>query len=194
VLIALVERNDIDPAEVDHVIGGCVTQSGEQALNITRTAVLAAGFPDSVPATTVDRQCGLQPTGGSIRRAGIMAGVYDVVIAAGVESMSRAPMFSNTQGKDRYGERIEARFPGGLIPQAISAPRSSPWRLCHLPSEAIGRRPVSGDLLVDHRGQLLAVTDGAAAALIMSEQAATRLGLGREPAFTASASPVMTRS
>jgi acetyl-CoA acyltransferase len=121
VLAQLVERNDLDPAQVDDVIGGCVTQSGEQALNITRNAVFAAGFPESVPATTVDRQCGSSQQAAAFAAQGVMAGSYDIVIAAGVESMSRAPMFSNAQGKDAYGERIAQRYPGGLIPQGISA-------------------------------------------------------------------------
>jgi acetyl-CoA acyltransferase len=121
VLAELVDRNGLDPAQVDDVIGGCVTQSGEQALNITRNAVFAAGFPESVPATTVDRQCGSSQQAAAFAAQGVMAGSYDIVIAAGVESMSRAPMFSNTQGKDAYGECIPARYPGGLIPQGISA-------------------------------------------------------------------------
>jgi acetyl-CoA acyltransferase len=121
VLAQLVERNGLDPAQVDDVIGGCVTQSGEQATNITRHAVLAAGFPETVPATTVDRQCGSSQQAAAFAAQGVMAGSYDIVIAAGVESMSRAPMFSNVQGQDTYGERLEQRFPGGLIPQGISA-------------------------------------------------------------------------
>ncbi|MCU1658471.1 MAG: acetyl-CoA acetyltransferase [Pseudonocardiales bacterium] len=121
VLSQLVERNGLDPAEVEDVIGGCVTQAGEQSLNITRNAVFAAGFPESVPATTVDRQCGSSQQAATFAAQGVMAGSYDIVIAAGVESMSRAPMFSNTQGKDAYGDRIAQRYPGGLIPQGISA-------------------------------------------------------------------------
>ncbi|HEY2165547.1 MAG TPA: steroid 3-ketoacyl-CoA thiolase, partial [Jatrophihabitantaceae bacterium] len=121
VLAQLVERNGLDPAQIDDVIGGCVTQSGEQALNITRNAVFAAGFPESVPATTVDRQCGSSQQAAAFAAQGVLAGSYDIVIAAGVESMSRAPMFSSTLGKDAYGERIAARYPGGLIPQGISA-------------------------------------------------------------------------
>jgi acetyl-CoA acyltransferase len=130
VLAQLVERNGLDPAQVDDVIGGCVTQSGEQSLNITRNAVFAAGFPESVPATTVDRQCGSSQQAAAFAAQGVMAGSYDIVIAAGVESMSRAPMFSNTQGKDAYGERLVARYPGGLIPQGISAEIiSARWKL-----------------------------------------------------------------
>jgi acetyl-CoA acyltransferase len=130
VLAQLVERNGLDPARVDDVIGGCVTQSGEQASNITRNAVFAAGFPESVPATTVDRQCGSSQQAAAFAAQGVMAGSYDIVIAAGVESMSRAPMFSNVHGKDAYGERIATRYPAGLVPQGISAEIiASRWKL-----------------------------------------------------------------
>jgi acetyl-CoA acyltransferase len=121
VLEQLVERNGLDPAQVDDVIGGCVTQAGEQSLNVTRNAVFAAGFPETVPATTVDRQCGSSQQAAAFAAQGVMAGSYDIVIAAGVESMSRAPMFSATQDHDAYGARIPARYPGGLIPQGVSA-------------------------------------------------------------------------
>jgi acetyl-CoA acyltransferase len=121
VLEQLVQRTGLDPAQVDDVIGGCVTQAGEQSLNITRNAVLAAGFPERVPATTVDRQCGSSQQAAAFAAQGVMAGSYDIVIAAGVESMSRAPMFSSAHGHDPYGRRIERRYPGGLVPQGISA-------------------------------------------------------------------------
>lgn len=121
VLRTLIERNDLDPALVDDVIGGCVTQSGEQALNISRTAVLAAGFPESVPATTVDRQCGSSQQAAHFAAQGVIAGAYDIAIACGVESMSRVPMFSNAQGKDANRGPLAHRFPEGLIGQGISA-------------------------------------------------------------------------
>ncbi|WP_405182310.1 thiolase family protein [Nocardia sp. NBC_01377] len=121
VLGALIERNDLDPALVDDVIGGCVTQSGEQALNISRTAVLAAGFPDSVPATTVDRQCGSSQQAAHFAAQGVLAGAYDIAIACGVESMSRAPMFSNAQDKDPNRAPLAHRFPDGLIGQGVAA-------------------------------------------------------------------------
>ena len=94
-LKALVERNDLDPALVDDVIMGCVMQVGEQALNIGRNAVLAAGFPESVPATTIDRQCGSSQQALHFAAQGVMAGAYDVVIAAGVEVMTHMPMGSS---------------------------------------------------------------------------------------------------
>lgn len=121
VLAALVERNGLDPALVDDVIGGCVSQSGEQALNITRTALLAAGFPESVPATTVDRQCGSSQQAGHFAAQGVLAGAYDIVIACGVESMSRVPMGASAGGADTSGELLRLRYPQGLIAQGLSA-------------------------------------------------------------------------
>ncbi|HZE47999.1 MAG TPA: steroid 3-ketoacyl-CoA thiolase, partial [Jatrophihabitantaceae bacterium] len=121
VLEALVERNGLDAGRIDDVIGGCVTQAGEQAANVTRQAVFAAGFPESVPATTVDRQCGSSQQAAAFAAQGVMAGSYDIVIAAGVESMSRAPMFSAIQGQDFYGSKVAARYPDGLVTQGISA-------------------------------------------------------------------------
>jgi acetyl-CoA acyltransferase len=98
VLTAAVERNGIDPALIDDVIGGCVTQSGEQSTNVTRNAWVAAGLPMTVPATTVDRQCGSSQQAVHFAAQGVMAGAYDLVIACGVESMSRTPMASNARG------------------------------------------------------------------------------------------------
>ncbi len=121
VLAALVERNGLDPAQVDDVIGGCVSQVGEQAFNITRTALLAAGFPESVPATSIDRQCGSSQQAGHFAAQGVLAGAYDIVIACGVESMSRVPMGSSAVGADTSGEGLRRRYPDGLIPQGLSA-------------------------------------------------------------------------
>ena len=108
VLGELVSRNGLDPALVDDVIGGCVSQAGEQGFNITRTALLAAGFPDSVPAVTIDRQCGSSQQAATFAAQGVIAGSYDIVIACGVESMSRAPLGSSLGGKDPYGELLAA--------------------------------------------------------------------------------------
>jgi acetyl-CoA acyltransferase len=121
VLAALVERNGLDPAQVDDVIGGCVSQVGEQAFNITRTALLAAGFPESVPATSIDRQCGSSQQAGHFAAQGVLAGAYDIVIACGVESMSRVPMGSSAVGADTSGEGLRRRYPDGLISQGLSA-------------------------------------------------------------------------
>ena len=127
VLRSLVERNDLDPALVDDVIAGCVSQTGEQGLNLARNAALAAGFPESVPGTTVDRQCGSGQQALHFASQGVMAGAYDVVIAAGVESMTRVPMGStilNGPGKP-FGPLLAQRYlpAGGLVPQGLAAER-----------------------------------------------------------------------
>jgi acetyl-CoA acyltransferase len=120
-LQALVERAGIDPAEIDDVITGCVSQAGQQAFNVGRNAVLAAGFPESVPATTIDRQCGSSQQAVHFAAQGVVAGAYDVAVACGVEVMSRVPMFSSTMGQDPFGTRILERYEGGLVNQGISA-------------------------------------------------------------------------
>ncbi len=97
-LANLLERNDVDPATIDDVVGGCVTQSGEQATNVTRNAWIAAGLPWHVPATTVDRQCGSSQQAMHFVAQGVMAGAYDLALACGVESMTRSPMASNSKG------------------------------------------------------------------------------------------------
>src|SRR2546423_5510406 len=97
-LRSLLERNDVDPGTIDDVVGGCVTQSGEQGCNVTRNAWVAAGLPWHVPATSVDRQCGSSQQSAHFVAQGVMAGAYDLAIACGVESMTRAPMASNSKG------------------------------------------------------------------------------------------------
>ena len=124
-LKALVERNDLDPALVDDVIMGCVMQVGEQSLNVGRNAVLAAGYPESVPATTIDRQCGSSQQALHFGAQGVIAGAYDVVIGGGVEVMTRTPMGASVVREfgfpfgprmmDRYAER------GGLVGQGEGA-------------------------------------------------------------------------
>ncbi|WP_369138017.1 thiolase family protein [Modestobacter versicolor] len=121
VLRQLAERNDLDPGRIDDVIAGCVGQAGEQSLNIGRQAVLAAGWPVSVPATTVDRQCGSSQQAAHFAAQGVMAGAYDIVVACGVESMSRVPMGTPGMGEDPYGPAMSRRFPEGLVNQGISA-------------------------------------------------------------------------
>ncbi|WP_046727183.1 thiolase family protein [Streptomyces humi] len=121
-LRTLVERSGVDPALIDDVIGGTVDQVGEQAMNTTRYAVLSAGLPETVPATTVDRQCGSSQQAVHFAAQGVMSGAYDIVVACGVESMSRVPMWSNVPpGKDPFGPGVAARYPEGLVPQGISA-------------------------------------------------------------------------
>src|SRR5256884_7447087 len=95
---SLLERNDVAPGTIDDVVGGCVTQSGEQGCNVTRNAWVAAGLPWHVPATSVDRQCGSSQQAAHFVAQGVIAGAYDLAIACGVESMTRAPMSSNARG------------------------------------------------------------------------------------------------
>lgn len=121
VLKALSERNGLDPVLVDDVIMGCVSQVGEQTFNIGRNAVLGAGWPDSVPGVTIDRQCGSSQQSVHFAAQGVMAGAYDVVVAAGVESMTRVPMGSSMTGGTPFGEKMRERYQDGLIPQGLSA-------------------------------------------------------------------------
>ena len=116
-LKAVVERTGIDAALIDDVIGGAVSQVGEQSQNVTRTALLAAGYPESVPGTTVDRQCGSSQQAVHFAAQGVIAGAYDIVVAAGVESMSRVPMGSSSVGRESLGVGFEERYPDGLVPQ-----------------------------------------------------------------------------
>jgi acetyl-CoA acetyltransferase family protein len=97
-LLALLDRASVDPERIDDVIGGCVTQVGEQGCNVTRNAWVAAGLPQSVAATSVDRQCGSSQQSVHFAAQGVIAGAYDLAIACGVESMTRAPMASNATG------------------------------------------------------------------------------------------------
>lgn len=120
-LRSLVERTGVDPAGIDDVISGAVGQIGEQSMNTARWAALAAGLPESVPAVTVDRQCGSSQQAVHFAAQGVIAGAYDVVIASGVESMSRVPMGSQVAGRDPFGTQVAARYPDGLVPQGISA-------------------------------------------------------------------------
>ena len=145
VLRALVTRNDLDPAAIDDVVFGCFSQTGEQALNVARSAALAAGFPESVPGTTVDRQCGSSQQAIHFAAQGVMAGAYDVVVAGGVESMSRVPMGSailNGPGLP-FGPRVQQRYlpAGGLVPQGIAAERiAEQWALSRADLDAYSLR------------------------------------------------------
>ena len=130
VLRAVVERTGIDPADVDDVIAGCVSQAGEQSRNIGRNALLAAGFPDSVPATTVDRMCGSSQQAAHFAAQAVMSGAADLVIACGVESMSRVPMRTAELGADPFGPGVAQRYPDGLVRQGISAELvAARWKL-----------------------------------------------------------------
>jgi acetyl-CoA acyltransferase len=120
-LKAIAERNSLDPVLVDDVIMGCVSQVGDQTWNIGRNAVLGAGWPESVPGVTIDRQCGSSQQSVHFAAQGVMAGAYDIAIAAGVESMTRVPMGSSATGGKPFGERMRSRYHHQLIPQGLSA-------------------------------------------------------------------------
>jgi len=123
VLKALVERTGVDPALIEDVVWGCVSQVGEQAGNVGRSAALAAGFPEDVVGTTVDRQCGSSQQAAHFAAAGVIAGQYDVVVAGGVEVMTRVPMGSSfSQGPGiPFGPMMMARYDNKLVPQGLSA-------------------------------------------------------------------------
>jgi acetyl-CoA acyltransferase len=167
VLKDLVSRNDLDPALVDDVIGGCLTQVGEQSTNITRTALLGAGFPESVPGTTIDRQCGSSQQAATFAAQGVLAGSYDIVIACGVESMSRIPLgsagaptpaggsdaagrtegwgsptaWSSIAGQNPHGRLMRERYPEGLVGQGVSAELiSARWGLSRAEVDAYAAR------------------------------------------------------
>jgi acetyl-CoA acyltransferase len=121
VLQSLVERSGVDPGHIEDNITGCVSQVGEQSINIGRNAWLAAGFPETIPATTVDRQCGSSQQAVHFAAQGVIAGAYDLVVASGIENMSRVPMGSSTAGQNPFGTLMPTRYEGKLVPQGISA-------------------------------------------------------------------------
>ncbi|MEK7252553.1 MAG: thiolase family protein [Actinomycetota bacterium] len=154
-LRAVVERNGIDPALVDDVILGCVSQTGEQTLNIARNAVLAAGFPEEVTGVTVDRQCGSGQQAIHFAAQGVMAGAYDIAIAGGVESMTRVPMgVTMQQGPGLpFGPKMLARYAHGLVPQGISAEMiAEKWGL--------SRQRLDGIALDSHTRAIRAIDEG----------------------------------
>ncbi|TDN91382.1 thiolase family protein [Microbacterium sp. BK668] len=120
VISSLLDRSGLDSRQIDDVLLGCVSQIGDQAMNIARQAVLAAGFDERVPATTIDRQCGSSQQAAHFAAQGVLAGAYDVVIAGGVESMSRVPLGSSRQGGSTSAG-IRRRYPAGLVNQGVSA-------------------------------------------------------------------------
>ncbi|HVA34568.1 MAG TPA: thiolase family protein [Candidatus Baltobacteraceae bacterium] len=162
-LTALVRRTGIDSHAVDDVIAGCVSQVGEQSLNVGRNAALAAGFPESVPGTTIDRQCGSSQQAIAFAAQGIAAGAYDAVIACGVEVMSRVPLgasFLNGPG-ERFGPRMEARYRGHLIEQGNSAELvARRWNLT--------REQLDAYSLESHRRAARATADGRFAGSMVS--------------------------
>ena len=156
VLQALVRRTGVDPAMVEDVITGCVIQVAEQSGNIGRQAVLAAGFPESVPAVTLDRKCGSAQQAFDFAAQGVIAGAYDLVIAGGVEMMSLVPMRVNRMGKDNEGPAFHRRYPEGLVRQGVSAELiAARW--------GIGREAMDAFALESHRRAVAAEERGATA-------------------------------
>jgi acetyl-CoA acyltransferase len=157
-LKALIDRTGIDPALIDDVIMGCVMQVGEQGINVGRNAVLAAGWPESVPATTVDRQCGSSQQAAHFAAQGVIAGAYDIVVAAGVETMTRVPMgASMADGKlgMPFTQSIIDRYApvGGLQPQGIGAEMiADKW--------AISRDDCDGFSVASHANAARATREG----------------------------------
>ena len=142
VLNETVARSKIDAGVVDDVICGCVSQVGEQSLNVGRNAWLAAGLPEEVPATTIDRQCGSSQQSAHFAAQGVIAGAYDVAIACGVESMSRVPMGSSAQSPGfPFPDSLMGRYEGGLVPQGISAEIiSERWGITRTDADQFGAR------------------------------------------------------
>ena len=130
VLQALASRTGLDPAVVDDVVWGCVGQVGEQTFDIARNAVLGAGWPESVPGVTVDRQCGSSQQSVHFAAAGVVSGQYDVVVAGGVESMSRVPMGASVAGAWPFGEGFRTRYDGVVPNQGVGAEMiAEQWQL-----------------------------------------------------------------
>ena len=141
VLKEVVARAGVDPGLIEDNITGCVSQVGEQALNIGRNAWLAAGFPETIPATTVDRQCGSSQQSIHFAAQGVMAGAYDLVVASGIENMTRVPMGSSYANANPFGTQLWARYEGKLVPQGISADLiATKWNITRDESDDFGYR------------------------------------------------------
>ena len=138
----LVDRSGVDASKVDDVICGCVSQVGDQSLNVGRNAWLAAGLPEEVPATTVDRQCGSSQQAAHFAAQGVISGAYDIAIACGVESMTRVPMGSSASVSGfPFPDSLMSRYEGGLVPQGISAEIiSERWGLSREQLDEFGAR------------------------------------------------------
>jgi acetyl-CoA acyltransferase len=141
VLKEVVTRAGVDPGQIEDNITGCVSQVGEQSLNVGRNGWLAAGFPETIPSTTVDRQCGSSQQSIHFAAQGVIAGAYDLVVASGVENMTRVPMGSSTMGQNPFGQNLFARYEGKLVPQGISADLiATKWGITREDSDDFGFR------------------------------------------------------
>jgi acetyl-CoA acetyltransferase family protein len=186
-LQGLIARTGIDAAEVDDLITGCVIQVGEQAANIGRQAWLAAGLPESVPAVTIDRKCGSAQQAMDFAAQGVIAGAYDVVIAGGVEMMSRVAMGSNRIGQDNFGPLHRARYPEGLVHQGISAELiAAKWGLNRESLDAFALRSHQRAAAAAARGltgrDIVAIGDAATDEGIRPDTSSAKLGQ-LKPAF-----------
>jgi acetyl-CoA acetyltransferase family protein len=153
VLQALVRRTGVDPALIEDVITGCVIQVAEQSGNIGRQAVLAAGFPERVPAVTLDRKCGSAQQAFDFAAQGVIAGAYDLVVAGGVEMMSVVPMRANRMGKDNEGPAFHRRYPEGLVRQGVSAELiAARWGISREAMDAYALKSHAGAIAAEERG------------------------------------------
>jgi acetyl-CoA acyltransferase len=176
VLQALIRRTGVDAALIEDVITGCVIQVAEQSGNIGRQAVLAAGFPESVPAVTLDRKCGSAQQAFDFAAQGVVAGAYDLVVAGGVEMMSLVPMRANRMGKDNEGPAVHRRYPEGLVRQGVSAELiAAHW--------GVGRAAMDAFALESHRRAVAAEDRGLTARTIAAVNVPTPEGcrsIGRD--------------
>ena len=141
VLKETVNRAGVDPGQIEDNITGCVSQVGEQSINVGRNGWLAAGLPETIPSTTVDRQCGSSQQAIHFAAQGVMAGAYDLVMASGVENMTRVPMGSSMAGANPFGQQLFARYEGKLVPQGISADLiATKWNITREESDDFGYR------------------------------------------------------
>ena len=155
----LFERNDIDPGSVDDVIAGCVSQAGEQSGPVGRWAWLAAGLPEHVPSVAVNRACGSSQQAADFAAQAIIAGACDVVVASGVESMSRIPMFSARIGMDPFGPSVAERYAPGLVPQGVSAELvAARYRLGRLELDEFSARSHELAAATDFSAEIVPVT------------------------------------
>ncbi len=152
-------RNDIDPARVDDVIAGCVSQVGEQSGPVGRWAWLAAGLPESVPSVAVHRACGSSQQAADFAAQAVIAGACDIVVAAGVESMSRIPMFTARIGQDPFGPSVAQRYAPGLVPQGISAELvAARWKLDRESIDEFAARSHANAAAADFTAEIVAIT------------------------------------
>ena len=151
----VVGRAGVDPGQIEDNITGCVSQVGEQSINVGRNGWLAAGFPETIPATTVDRQCGSSQQAIHFAAQGVIAGAYDLVVASGVENMTRVPMGSSMMGQNPFGPQLFARYEGKLVPQGISADLiASKWNITREESDDFAYRSHSRAAQATQNGYL----------------------------------------